>query len=234
MDIFYFKFLLKQDRFINILYNNNNNMSSIVSIEQIQSLHDFFINTNGTYWNWQYPYDIYGVTWNFILPLSSNTTNPCNITNGIWQGLSCNCNFNNNCMIVNISLPSYNLTGKLGLSLNNLVHLSNINLVKNFLTGELSSTILEFENLRSLKLSFNNFTGTIPKDFFTNSLSSNHIRTIEFEGNRFTGILPSIIDSNCNFVKSLIKLSFSDNYLTGTLEKSFGLFTNLERLYLWG
>ena len=120
------------------IYKNKINLlqSDNIPAEEILSLQDLYLSTNGNNWNWRAP--LYGIPWIFTA-----NCNPCNEN---WQGVTCKFDPSSSSQhVVELSLSFYNLNGTLPSSLMSLTKLEQFVVSRNHLFGKLifyTSTIL--------------------------------------------------------------------------------------------
>ena len=142
----------------------------------------------GPYWKWKNSSQL--THWNF-----SGYHNPCKEN---WQGLICNCstnqstviidhtikivfpatsNNNSNCSIIAITLPHFNMSGHLPLSIGNVSALQLLSVSNNHIHGPIPYTLGKLSSLSAIDFGRNFFTGSIPIEIF----GMRHLKYLIFE-----------------------------------------------------
>ncbi|CAA2989446.1 LRR receptor-like serine threonine- kinase GSO1 [Olea europaea subsp. europaea] len=142
---------------------------------------------------------------------------PCS---GKFDGVACN----EHRKVVNISLQSKGLTGKVSPAVAELKCLSGLYLHYNSLTGEIPKEIANLTELTDLYLNVNNLSGIIPPEIG----SMARLQVLQLCCNQFTGSIPK----EMGFLKKLSVLTLQYNRLTGQIPESLGNLGGLRRLYL--
>jgi hypothetical protein len=122
--------------------------------------------------------------------------------------------------VVELSLPSNNLTGTLSAGLGNLTQLRYLDLSGNNLSGALPATFSNLSKLQYLDLSANDFSGATP-----DLIALTDLVVLDLSGNALTA-LPALNSS----LPALEYLAASDNQLNGTLPAGWGAYTKLRYL----
>ncbi|MDR3134123.1 MAG: leucine-rich repeat domain-containing protein, partial [Prevotellaceae bacterium] len=129
-----------------------------------------------------------------------------------WKGVKVE-----NGRVVELVLPSNNLSGALPSGFGTLTQLRYLDLSGNNLSGTLPATLGNLSELRYLDLSANGFSGAIP------DLSAlTNLVVLDLSENSLT-TLPALSSS----LPALEYLAASDNQLTGTLPAGWGAYTRL-------
>ena len=178
---------------------------------QLDALEDFYTSTNGKFWIWK-DTAVAGAIWNF-----TSDANPCVDR---WQGINCTIS----CMVKSIYLPSYNLTGTLTESLNQLGTMEVFAAQNNALYGDFP-TLSNWTKLQYIDIQYNFIDGTFPS-FITSSWLQ--LRTLGFANNHFHGSLPDTF----NHLLQLNELNLESNQFTGTFPSSIASMPSLSYLYL--
>lgn len=226
-----------------------------ISIVEYNALHDLYISTNGTNWNWginilnltnisAYNNTYFDRTiWNF----PSNLSTPCKDN---WQGITCVDKITNInvCVIKEIYLPWTNLQGNISNSIANLRHLTLINFDYNFITSSLPVELYTVTKLKSLSLRNNFLMGSL------NPLLSNliNLNILQLGYNNLSSTIPKDLYTmtnlkilsldNCRFsgsishsisnLTSLVELWLNNNNFQGKLQHGIFNLTNLKVLNL--
>jgi hypothetical protein len=170
--------------------------------EERAILTQFYHSTNGQYWarsdNW----------------LSSN------MSSCYWVGIGCI-----NWRVVQINLPSNQLTGTLPNTIGNLLMLELLNVEGNHLSGTIPDSIKNLSRLQRLWLGANQFSGTLPA--WLNNLPN--LFHLFLTSNLFTGTIPDL-----SGLTRLRHIYLNINQLTGTIPSTLSANTELENIYLFG
>ncbi|WVZ77886.1 hypothetical protein U9M48_025687 [Paspalum notatum var. saurae] len=141
-----------------------------------------------------------------------------------WEGVTCN----GNKTVIQVSLPSRGLKGRIAPSLGNLTGLQHLNLSYNLLYGGLPQELVSSSSMVVLDVSFNQLNGDLHELSSSTSVHYNKLggsvpsglgncsilRVLKADHNNLKGILPNEL-FNAN---SLEYLSFSSNNLQGVLD----------------
>jgi Leucine-rich repeat (LRR) protein len=221
---------------------------SLVSKQEIFTLQELYLHTNGEDWRWL-DETIAGPKWNF----NQTIVNPCCEYGRAWQGIECSlpalqCCTSNTCQIRAIQLNGYRMRGDIDISWQNLKNLTILSLVGNHLTGHfpynvtfltslleldfsvsllsgpLPSALGSFHSLLNLDLSYCNFTGPIPTEI--GELTT--LETLRFPANSLTSF-----PSELGQLHRLTRLEGFLNYFNGPLPSSIGQLTKLDYLSLY-
>lgn len=104
------------------------------------------------------------------------------------------------------------LTGRIPLSISNLINLQELNLFRTNLSGKIPSFLGHLNNLTLLNLSENQFSGLIPGSL----CRLTNLRQLNLFKNKLTGSIPESFGS----FKNNLALQVQDNYLSGLIPKS--------------
>ncbi|VFQ82839.1 unnamed protein product, partial [Cuscuta campestris] len=137
-----------------------------------------------------------------------------------FEGVGCN----EEKKVINISLPTKGLTGRLLPVVANLTSLSGLYLHYNNLSGEIPSEIGKLSRLTDLYLNVNNFSGSIPQEI--GNISS--LKVLEISYNQLTGGIPEEIGA----LKKLEILALEYNKLVGFIPPSLGSLKLLKSVFL--
>eukprot|EP01031_Cornospumella_fuschlensis_P026119 gene26119-31539_t len=182
---------------------------------EVESLEALYNATHGLSWAWR-P-ESCGLRWNF----TNVTVDPCNG----WQGVACGSVSADNLLhLVNISLPSYNLTGSLPDEIAGLAYASFLDLDYNALGGTIPLGLCNLTKLEKLSMRDNFLIGFIPRCLQTNLTSMN---SMSLHNNLLDGPITEFGQLNL-----LRYLSYSYNELTGTLPESFQNLPSLAIIFL--
>ena len=202
---------------IDRLFATNGNLSS----SDLASLQDIFDSTNGAYWEWLDS----GSRWNFT-EAYENPAIPCSSNNSIhWQGIICNnCSEASECLITEIYLPSYNLTGTMSTSISNLSSLVSLTFSNNDLYGDFSLWNLEkLTNLNHFTIASTSIAGTIP----TSLVNLVQMTYFQVRETLISGTFPVAV---LGWNQTLSVLDLAECYFHGTLPNWFHSFSNLVAL----
>jgi Leucine-rich repeat (LRR) protein len=126
-----------------------------------------------------------------------------------WQGVTVRFGH-----VIELRLPTNNLTGTIPGVLGNLNQLTVLDLSNNNLSGTIPSTSL-LVNLNRLDLRKNQLTGSIPS---TTIGSAINLKAIDLSSNQLTGSIPE----NIGNLTSLTNINLSSNQLSGVVPSSIG------------
>ncbi|ONK77159.1 uncharacterized protein A4U43_C02F3700 [Asparagus officinalis] len=144
---------------------------------------------------------------------TQDSDDPCN-----WAHIKCHPESRR---VVEISLSSLGLSGKLSRSLLNLQSLQKLSLSNNNFTGFLIPDLTQLPNLTHIDLSSNGLIGEIPTKFFSQCES---LVDVNLAGNKLYGQVPSSIGSCWN----LVSFNVSSNHLSGSLPDGVLSLSSLE------
>jgi Leucine-rich repeat (LRR) protein len=203
---------------------------------EIAALHDLYDATNGDFWNWEGP----GNIWNFTNP------NPCV---DAWQGVNCSQVVSDGFLhVVELALQEYGLIGTIPSSIAQLTQLVALNLSLNALNGTIPDCVGELAVLTELYLGRNRLSGTIPAtlgqltqlkvlaleyNLLTATLPDSfqqltQLTQLHLDGNLLNGTIPSTLGG----LTQLTHLALGNNQLTGSIPNSLQQLTQLRGLYL--
>jgi len=138
----------------------------------------------------------------------------------------CGVVLNENRRVIEIILPSNNLSGEIPTCIGELIFLRSLNLRTNNITGSIPPTITALVNLRYLQLHRNSITGNIPEDF---GLLIN-LDSIDLSYNEIEGKIPESFYS----ITNLKKINLRFNNIRDTISKAINQFENIETIFLRG
>ena len=142
---------------------------------------------------------------------------------GDWHGVS----VDEGGKVVELSLGSNNLSGRIPAELGNLSRLRDLHLDDNAIAGPIPPTIGNLSQLEILYLTFNPLTGEIPPEI--GKLSN--LRRLDLASTfGLTGSIPAELGR----LGKLEELSLNDNLLTGPIPPELGNPSNLRQLILYG
>ncbi|XP_042507548.1 receptor protein kinase CLAVATA1-like [Macadamia integrifolia] len=127
--------------------------------------------------------------------------------------------------LVNLTLTSTNLTGKLPIAIANLTSLKYLNVSNNVISGELPEEVAGgLPELEVFDVYNNNFSGTLPLQI----IKLKQLKHLHLGGNFFTGEIPDIYSE----LQSLEYLGLNGNSHSGRIPASLSRLVNLGELYL--
>jgi Leucine-rich repeat (LRR) protein/uncharacterized membrane protein len=201
--------------------------SKPVSIPVYEALHSLYTDTQGSNWTWASESSTNGYIWNFTTVTSSKdgASRPCSQN---WQGLLCSPDPQQPtlCLVLEISLPSYNLMGQLPLSIGNLTDLDVLDLAGNRLSGTLPYTLGSMDIITTLFLDENRLIGSIPIELGRCRLMSE----LQLQNNSLTGTIPSELFA----LADMQLVIFSYNHFHGTVSSLVSKWKFIEKLDISG
>eukprot|EP00257_Ricinus_communis_P000758 XP_002510557.2 LOW QUALITY PROTEIN: receptor protein kinase CLAVATA1 [Ricinus communis] len=127
--------------------------------------------------------------------------------------------------LVNLSIASLNLTGRLPLELAQLTSLRIFNISNNAFIGNFPGEItLVMTQLQILDIYNNNFSGLLPLEL----IKLKNLKHLHLGGNYFSGTIPESYSA----IESLEYLGLNGNSLSGKVPASLAKLKNLRKLYL--
>ncbi|KAL8242044.1 hypothetical protein R6Q59_012346 [Mikania micrantha] len=127
--------------------------------------------------------------------------------------------------LVNLTLVSDNLTGKLPMEMSNLTSIRFINISANSFFGEFPGEIVaEMSELEAFDIYNNNFTGRLPVEI----VKLKNLKILYLGGNFFSGEIPEIYSE----FQSLQTLGLQGNALSGKIPASLSRISTLQQLLL--
>ncbi|CAO2037203.1 unnamed protein product [Urochloa humidicola] len=129
-----------------------------------------------------------------------------------WEGIICN----RNRTVIEVSLESRGLEGRIAPSLGNLTGLQSLNLSCNFLYGGLPLELVSSSSIMVLDVSFNQLNGDLHQ--LQSSTSGQPLQVLNISSNLFTGQFTSAIFKG---MENLIALNASNNSFTGQIPSHF-------------
>ncbi|RLN06983.1 hypothetical protein C2845_PM11G14650 [Panicum miliaceum] len=129
-----------------------------------------------------------------------------------WEGITCN----RNMTVIEVSLASRGLEGRITPSLSNLVGLQHINLSYNLLSGDLPLELLSSSSIIALDVSFNQLSGELRE--LPSSTPGQPLQVLNISSNMFTGQFTSI---TWKVMENLVALNASNNSFTGQIPTQF-------------
>ncbi len=175
-----------------------------VSQQEKDALTALYNGTNGSSWT-------ENANWNNGDPCENN-----------WHGITCN---SSNSSVVQINLPSNNLSGYIPTELGNLANLQYLYLQNNQLSGAIPTTIGNMNSLRTLDLSHNQLSGAIP----ATAGNLNSLAWLYLQDNQLSGDIPGTLGNLSN----LQYMYLYDNRLSGPIPETIGNLSSLTILYLY-
>lgn len=150
--------------------------------------------------------------------------------------------------VVEINLPSNNLTGIIPEEIGNLTNLEWLNLSDNNLSGKIPAGIGNLNSIKTLALQSNQLTGSIPTELWdlssleilwlaSNQLSGtlttdisklNSLKDLSLSSNEFSGSIPGEISN----LSVLTNLTLDNNGFSGEIPETIGGLTQLKLLNL--
>ncbi len=139
-----------------------------------------------------------------------------------WYGVTCSASppFT----VLELRLPTNNLTGTLPASIADLASLQILELYGNAIGGTIPDAIGNLGNLFALNLSDNNLTGTLPSTLE----DLTHLENLDVKANGLSGPLPDVISR----LPALRRLELSNNAFTGPISPEVGDISTLLILLL--
>jgi Leucine-rich repeat (LRR) protein len=194
-----------------------------VSIPVYEALHSLYTDTQGSNWTWASESSTNGYIWNFTAVTSpkDGASRPCSQN---WQGLLCSPDPQQPtlCLVLEISLASYNLMGQLPLSIGNLTDLDVLDLTGNRLSGTLPYTLGSMDIITTLFLDENRLIGSIPTELGRCRLMSE----LQLQSNSLTGTIPTELFA----LTDMQLVIFSYNHLYGSVSSLVGNWKFIEKL----
>nr|CAB3448893.1 unnamed protein product [Digitaria exilis] len=129
-----------------------------------------------------------------------------------WEGITCN----RNRTVVEVSLPSRGLKGRITPSISNLTGLQHLNLSYNLLYGDLPRELLSTSSIIVLDVSFNELSGEPHEQ--PSSTRGQPLQVLNISSNKFTGQFTSI---TWKTMENLVALNASNNSFTGQMPTHF-------------
>ncbi|KAF8685358.1 hypothetical protein HU200_043982 [Digitaria exilis] len=129
-----------------------------------------------------------------------------------WEGITCN----RNSTVVEVSLPSRGLKGRIMPSFSNLTGLQHLNLSYNLLYGDLPQELLSTSSIIVLDVSFNELSGEPHEQ--PSSTRGQPLQVLNISSNKFTGQFTSI---TWKTMENLVALNASNNSFTGQIPTHF-------------
>ncbi|WVZ77887.1 hypothetical protein U9M48_025688 [Paspalum notatum var. saurae] len=130
-----------------------------------------------------------------------------------WEGVTCN----GNKTVIEVSLPSRGLEGRIAPSLGNLTGLQHLNLSYNSLYGDLPLELVSSSSMVVLDVSFNQLSGDLHELSSSTSVQW-PLQVLNISSNLFTGQFTS---TTWKGMQNLIALNASNNSLTGQIPSHF-------------
>ncbi|MED6209477.1 hypothetical protein PIB30_055068 [Stylosanthes scabra] len=124
-----------------------------------------------------------------------------------------------------ITVADTNFSGRLPLSIGNMVHLSSLDLSHCNFSGTIPSKLFELREIDDIDLSHNKFIGAIP------SLSkAKKLAYLDLSANGLTGPISS--SAQFEGMQSLLSINLSYNSISGSIPSSLFMIPSLEEVYL--
>eukprot|EP01031_Cornospumella_fuschlensis_P035921 gene35921-43569_t len=182
---------------------------------EVEALESIYNSTHGSTWKWR-PTDTYGLIWDF----NNATVDPCSG----WQGVICGSVAGDSMQhILNVSLPSYNLTGSLPDRIAALVYVDFLDFDYNVIGGVIPLGLCNLTKLEKFSIRNNFLVGKIPPCLQSNLTN---LYSLSLHRNLLHGPIPEFGQLN-----RLRYLSYSTNYLTGTIPVSVTQLPSLAVLF---
>ncbi|XP_052143152.1 receptor-like protein 3 [Oryza glaberrima] len=129
-----------------------------------------------------------------------------------WEGITCS----EDGAVIEVSLASKGLEGRISPSLGELTSLSHLNLSYNSLTGGLPAELMSSGSIVVLDVSFNHLNGNLQE--LNSSVSNQPLQVLNISSNQFTGAFPS---TTWEKMRNLVAINASNNSFTGHIPSSF-------------